>query len=156
MNVLIWLQENWKGLGYPLALLFALLWWNKTTDCPVVEAPKVAIAQSQGVSQTAKASVKVQIVYRDRLVPGETPSWKPLPCPEVSVEADSSSEQTHWQSQQVTVTPQIKPTMNQISIFAGGGYLSGPIVQLGVAHDRLRVSALGWDGRIGGLGSWDF
>ncbi len=141
-------------LGYPLAAVFALLWWNKA--CPTVEAvPVVTATQSQAVTQTAKATVRVQLVYRDRLVevPGEAP--RPLPCPDVSIEADSGSEATHWQSQSLTVTPQIVPQTVNSAIFLGGGYLDGPILAGGYRRDILTLQVVGWTDKIGGLATVD-
>ena len=151
-RIVEWLKTNWKILGYPLAIVFAFLWWNKS--CPKVEAP-VAVTQAQGQQQENKGSVRVQVVYKDRLVqvPGEAP--RPLPCPDLIIDADASQNQAHWQSQQVTQVASINPVGHQWGIFLGAGYLSAPIAQLGIYGDQWRVSAIGNLETLGALGSYD-
>jgi hypothetical protein len=147
MLVIEWLKANWTKLGYPLAALFAFLWWNKTTPCPVLAPTTQAV--SQGATQSGSAKVKVQIVYRDRpLIAGESP--RPLPCPDITVDADSAETQEHWQS--VTQTANLAPgrpvePLNTISL--GIGYLEGPIASVGYRGGRLGIQGMGWEGRYG-------
>lgn len=139
-----WLKDNVKHLGFPLAVLFCGLWLRgcgALAECQDKLAQPVQVVATQGATQTAKASVRVQIVYRDREVPAGdavTPSWKPLPCPEVNLEADSSGEQVHWQS--AAVVPQKGPSAPQQAIFLGGGYLASPYLELGYRYKDFRVN----------------
>ena len=139
-----WILDNWKSLGWPVALVFCFLWWNKTTPCP--EAP-VTVTQAQ----TSTQGVHFVIKYKDRIVetPGEAP--KSLPCPEI----DFSTTEAHWQSQSVTVTPSINSTGHELGVFIGGGYLSTPVATLGGFYGPWRVGALASTTAIGGLASYD-
>jgi hypothetical protein len=143
-----WLKNNWKGLGYPLAALFCLLWLTKKPEQLTNPAPLV-VNQAQAMTQTAKASVTVKLVYRDRLieVPGET---KALPCPDVEIQADSGSSGEHWQSQAVTQTANLTPSLPLNAVFLGAGYLAGPILVGGYRRQRLGVQVQGWSDKVGG------
>lgn len=141
-----WLKDNWIKLGWPVALAFIYFWMQRGKEidklwASIPENPPLSIAQ--GSTQTAKASVRVQIVYRDREVPAGdavTPSWKPLPCPDISLEADSSSEQVHWQSVEVKPEAQEGPSEPQQAIFSGLGYLEAPYLELGYRYKDFRVN----------------
>jgi len=143
----VWIQANWKSFGWPLAVLFCFLWWHKVTPC---EKQAVQLAQAQ--EQTGKASVRVQLVYKDRIVtvPGETPR---LPCPDVIVDADAAQSQQHWQS--VTTSAQIEPRTN-VGIYAGGGWLGTPVATLGGFYGPVRVGAVASATDLGGLLTYDF
>lgn len=138
LTALEWLKANWKGLGYPLAAVFALLWWNKTTPCPEPITPSVTATQSQAVTQTAKAKQVVRLVPQYIYVPGEAP--KPLPCPSIEIENEASVESTHWQSQSVTVTPKFEPrTAQDGGIVLGGGYFGAPYGLVGLEHKGIKA-----------------
>jgi len=146
----VWIQANWKSLGWPVAVLFAFLWWNKTTPCP--EAP-VSVTQTQGATEKVVNRTVTKLVPQYVYVPGEAP--RPLPCPAIEVTTDMGIEATHWQSQQVTQTPQIATQPNVLGVFVGGGYLSTPIATLGLYSGQWRVGALASTTAIGGLASYD-
>lgn len=152
--VLPWLKDNVKHLGWPLAVVFCGLWLRgcgALADCQGKQSAPVTVTASQAATQTAKASVTVKLVYRDRLVevPGEAP--RPLPCPDVEIQADSGSEATHWQSQAVTIAPKTALDAPRNALFLGGGYLSGPVLAGGYRRDRLGIQVQGWTDRVGGL-----
>lgn len=142
----VWIRANWKSLGWPVAVLFAVLWWNKTTPCP--EAP-VTVTQAQ--TSKSDCTGKGKVVYQTIEVPGEAP--RPLPCPSLEFEFSSSGE--HWQTQAVTVTPAINPTRHELGVFVGGGYLSTPVATLGGFYGPWRVGALASTAAIGGLATFD-
>lgn len=145
-----WLKENWRHLGYPLAAVFAFLWLSKKPE-PLTMPPATVVNQAQAVTQTAKAGVRVEIRYRDRLVevPGEAP--RPLPCPDITAYADSTVEQTHWQSQSVSQTPNLAPSKPLNAVFLGAGYLEGPLLTGGYRRERLGIQVQGWSDKVGGL-----
>ena len=124
-----WLLANYNKLGYPLAAIFAFLWWNKTTICPVVEPEKaVQIVQ-------ADCKGKVKIVPQIVEVPGEAPR----PCPSVEVDFGASS------SASVASTPtdaQIQPHKVNTAIFLGAGYFASPYARLGLGYGSWRVSGI--------------
>lgn len=141
----VWIQDNWKSLGWPFAVLFAFLWWNK--GCPKVEAP-VTVTQAQ----TSKSDCTGKVKYIPQIVeaPGEAP--KPLPCPAIEIDFSAGSSQTHWQS--VTTSAQIEPRTN-VGIYAGAGYLGTPVATLGGFYGPWRVGAIASTTAIGGLASYD-
>lgn len=100
-----YLDKNKHLAGWFLAVLFCYAWLTKKPE-PLTNAPALVVNQAQAVTQTAKASVRVKVVYRD--VPGEAP--RSLPCPDLEIQADSGSEGQHWQSQSVSQTPVLGPT----------------------------------------------
>lgn len=143
----VWIRANWKSLGWPVAVVFCFLWWNKTTPCP--EAP-VTVTQAQ----TSKSDCYGKIKYIPQPypveVPGEMP--KPLPCP--ALEIDFGAGQAHWQSQSVTVTPAIN-SRTPVGLFVGAGFVGQPVIQGGAFLGPWRVSAVGNLGTVGALGSYD-
>lgn len=146
----IWIQANWKSFGWPLAVLFAFLWWNKGCPEPVPQAVTVA----QEAKQDAKSSVRVKIRYRDVEVAGDaiTPSWKPLPCPDVTVEADSGTVQD------VTQVAQIEPRKAveaKNHLFLGAGYLGTAYGSVGYGYGPWRVDGKAGLGVYGGGLTWD-
>lgn len=148
MIIIEWVRSNWKSLGYPLAALFAFLWVNKTTPCP-----KPEITQTQQATQTAKASTIVKVVYRDRpLLAGES---RPLPCPDIEVQSDASTDLAHWQSQQVATVPQKGPR-EALGLYVGAGYVNSPLGVVGLFYGPFRAGALGWVDGVGGLATYDF
>lgn len=138
----VWIQANWKSLGWPVAVLFAFLWWNK--GCPKVDnQPQTVVNQAQASTQKTEFHVR----------PSQKPVvvGQPLPCPEI----DFSTTEAHWQTQAVTVTPAINPTRHELGVFIGGGYLSTPVATLGGFYGPWRVGALASTTAIGGLASYD-
>lgn len=149
-----YLDAHKHKAGWFLAVLFCYAWLTKKSEPLTIPAPLV-VNQEQASTQANKTGVRVEIRYKDRLVevPGQAP--QPLPCPDITAYADSTGEQTHWQSQGVSLTAQ-KQVQEPISaILAGGGYLDGPVLSLGYRRDILTLQAIGWTDKIGGLATVD-
>lgn len=132
--------------GWPVAFLFIFLWWTKVTPCPEV----VPVAQKQ----EAKASVRLQVVYKDRIVevPGE--AGKPLPCPDIIVDADSGSV-----VESAPVASASKPKIKLNKLFLGAGYVDGALAQAGYGYGPWRAYGLIGQNRYGGgltLDVWEW
>lgn len=144
-----YVKKHWPLAGWFLAVLFGYGYVTKKPEPLTMPAPLV-VNQAQAVTQTAKATVQVKLVYRDRIVevPGEAP--RSLPCPDVEIQADSGTEATHWQSQAVTSSPKAAQDAPRNVLFAGIGYLEGPTASAGYGYGPWRASAQAGFGRIGG------
>jgi hypothetical protein len=129
LAALDFLRQHWAKLGYPLAAIFAILWWNKTTICPIVEPEKVV----QIVQADCKGKVKIVPQIVD--VPGET--HRPCPSVEVGFGASSSASLAS-----TPVDAQIQPHKVNTAIFLGAGYFDRPYARLGLGYGSWRVSGI--------------
>jgi hypothetical protein len=144
-----WLKANWKGLGYPLAAVFCLLWLTKKPE-PLTIPPQTVVNQNQGATEKIVNRTVTKFVPQYVYVPGEAP--KALPCPAIEVTTDMGVESTHWQSQAVTITPDLAPSkpVGQSVLFLGLGYLDGPTASAGYGYGPWRANVQGGFGKVGG------
>lgn len=146
-KALPWLLSNWKHLGWPLACIFAMLYFRSCGQLAELSKPKQA-EQAQSLTATAKAAStgKVTIPGRPAM---PCPPEKTCPeCPSVTVDFGSSAEVGTTASQESKVGP---VAANYISLWPGIGYLNEPYISMGLQYKDFQAEGLKG---VGEKGEW--
>lgn len=138
-NALEWLLAHWKVLGWPLAILFFLLWHSSASHLTFCEA-RLSIEENKPVPVVETESQgKSNVTVSAHVTWPKPASGKIAPCPDVTVDASTlaSADSTWKQNLPMCPTPEKPPywgveLSTGVPIYAladtsvGGSVIAGP------------------------------